>query len=178
MGGRNSLNRNPNNRNNYIKTSSLVLETPHPVLLVIPVGAAGAVHSASADAGVLIASTPGGEFTADASARGSGGGDGSSRVLGGGGGGRGGAGRGRGGLVVEVALSHVLDDRAVNRELVGRGTRPCATGGGFGDQGAENVIDDGVVPSLSAGMVVDFDFFESCKAGIVGDLLQSLERDR
>jgi len=134
------------------------------------------VHSASANAGVLIAGTPGGEFTADAGARGSGGGDGSSRVLGSGG--RGGAGRGRGSLVVEVALSHVLDDGAVNRELVGRGTRPCAAGSGFGDQGAENVVDDSVVPSLSAGMVVDFDFFESCEAGIVGDLLQSLERDR
>jgi len=114
-------------------TSSLILETPHPVLLVVPIGATGAVHSASADAGVLIAGTPGGELTADAGARGGGGGDGSSRVLGSGGGGRGGAGRGRSGLVVEVALGHVLDDGAVNRELVGRGTRPCAAGGGFGD---------------------------------------------
>ena len=121
-------------------TSSLILETPHPVLLVIPVGAAGAVHSASADAGVLIAGTPGGELTADAGTRGSSGGDGSSRVLGSGGRGRGGAGRGRGGLVVEIALSHVLDDGAVNREFVGRGTRRCAAGGGFGDQGAENVV--------------------------------------
>jgi len=114
-------------------TSSLILEAPHPILLVIPVGAAGAVHSASADAGVLIARTPGGEFTTDTGARDSGGGDGSGGVLGSGGGGRGGAGGGRGGLVVEVALSHVLDNGAVNRELVGRGARSCAGGGGFGD---------------------------------------------
>ena len=104
-------------------TSSLILETPHPILLVIPVGAAGAVHSASADAGVLIARTPGGEFIADANARGSGGGDGGSGVLRGGGGGGGRAGGGGGGLVVEVALSHVLDNGAVNRKLVRRGTR-------------------------------------------------------
>jgi len=68
----------------------------------------------------------------------------------------------------------VLDDGAVHGELVRRATRSSASGGGFGDQGAEDVVDDGVIPSLGAGMVVDFDFFESCEASIVGNLLQSL----
>jgi len=86
------LNGDPNNRNNHVKTFSLVLETPHPVLLVIPVGAAGAVHSASANAGVLIARAARGEFAADA---GGGGGNGRGGVLGGRGSSGGGGGTSR-----------------------------------------------------------------------------------
>lgn len=41
------LNRNPDNTNNHIHALRLILVAPHPVLLIIPVSTAGAMHPSS-----------------------------------------------------------------------------------------------------------------------------------
>jgi hypothetical protein len=133
--------------------AAVILESPHAILLLVPVGTGGAVHAASADVGLAV-------------------------------GGRGfGAGRhvrllaldlgAAAGLVQGRGGHQVLDDGAVAGELVRRGGG--ALGSRLGDDGLEHRVNDGRVPLLRLGVVVEVDAANGAVADVGSNLLEAVE---
>lgn len=121
---------------------ALVLETPHPVALVVPVRAARAVHAAAAHALLLpFTLTLALNFCLAARAP----------------------------RIAQVLDDGAVDGELVAAAVDG-GVRGLVRGGGFRDEGLQDGVDDGVVPGGGAVVLVGGCGREGGGAGVCGDL--------
>lgn len=130
-----ALHRDPHNADHNIHPlplPSLILKTPHPILLIIPVRPTRTMHPPPPHLLLRVRAH--------------------THAI----------------LPAFPRVRQVLDDGAVDGEFVARGGGVRA--GGFGDEGFEDRVDDGVVPGFGRGVGVGGCGREGGVAGVGADL--------